>query len=191
MRPNRGGPSLRGRLVGWLVSGLSLAKVATVVTSVTAILGLIFLLQPDWKPQPLQELSGKLTDLAVERHVTLHEYRGRFRASGDDGAGDGRQVGHIVHFTAEIKGFKGKTCQMQWVVYDATSKARLGDTYSGGINLSPEALSDRVSWAAWIPAGLGTVFVRLELYDQKNIRLTWADTEVFDATGSTGTGRLP
>jgi hypothetical protein len=32
------------RLVGRLASGLSLAKVATLVTSITAVLGLIFLL---------------------------------------------------------------------------------------------------------------------------------------------------
>lgn len=148
-----------------------------------------------------QTLRATLTDLKVERGVSLEDYLARAEMSVEDYSTEELQeVGIVVNFIAEIEGFEGRECTLRWTVHSADTQSPVPGLWEENIVLIPEAQIDRASdyfWGPlpdeWIPfpSDEYRFFVRLELYDDQRVRLTYADTEEITRvlrhdTGGTG-----
>jgi|GEM_PF-3365030 len=153
----------------------------SIASAITGILGFIFLVLPDLKPEPHRPpptMGAELTDLSLEYGVNHAEY---LRSKGLAATpSDFNETGVIIHFTAKIAGFKGEKCQVWGSVYDSQAVSKLFDLPEGR-NFTSDADEDRASSELWVPSPVrkGAFFVRLELYDPKNTRLTYKDSGVF------------
>jgi hypothetical protein len=132
-----------------------------------------------------KKLGATLSKLTPDTNVTLEEYLKQSSLSPDEYALEElRQVGCLIHFQVEIEGFSGRECAARWSVYDAKSRSRieLPDPWADvqePIRFTPEQVTDSAAENFWVPS-LDTdrpFFVRVELYDDKGVRLTFADTE--------------
>ena len=152
-----------------------------IASAITAILGFIFLVSPDLKPEPDRPpptMGAELSDLSLEYGVNHAEYLRRKGLTAI--TSDFNTTGVIIHFTAKISGFKGGKCQVWGAVYDSQAVSKLFDLPEGR-NFIPDADEDRASSELWVPSPVrkGSFFVRLELYDPKGTRLTYKDSGVF------------
>jgi hypothetical protein len=155
--------------------------------SITAILILIFLVFPDWKPAPTPPppppppMGAELTNLSLEYRVTFADYlRSKGLPTNRYSPADLSYPGMIVHFTAKISGFKGQQCKVRGAIYDVQAGSKFSDLTDEEV-LIPEANEDRASSKLWVPSPnrKGSFLVRLELYDPKGMRLVYTDSSPF------------
>jgi hypothetical protein len=166
-------------------AGFPLGKIVAIVTALGTLVGVVFLLLPNLKPEPPPtHLSATINNVSVEHNVTYEQYLKRLRhpTLGYDYRVL-NLVGDIINFSVEIEGFKLQKCPMRWSVHDAQTKAlvpepELVDQLASV--LTPEAVYDRAVSYIWVPlpAREGTFFVRLTIYDSKNVPLGYVDTEI-------------
>ena len=132
-----------------------------------------------------KKLGATLSKLTFNANVTLEEYLKQSSLSPDEYVSEElQQTGCLIHFQVEIEGFTGRECAARWSVYDAESRSRidLPEPWTEAqkpINFTPEQATDSAAEYFWVPPlnTDRTFFVRVELYDDKGVRLTFADTE--------------
>jgi hypothetical protein len=171
-------------------SKFNLTTLSTLIAIMTGGLGIFFLLNPDDKPVVPDEMGATISNVKIEPNISLNDY---LLSSGVKwGISANRytseqlqEIGHVVSYTAEIKGFNGRKCVLQWSLFSADTQSRvagMADRYWG--DLTPEAASDKASEPIWIPLPSidGNYFVRLAILDDKGVTLATEDSNVFQVT---------
>ncbi len=130
---------------------------------------------------PPRQIRAELSRISIEHNVRFGDYVDRpGPPDGDYTRAEGRKVGNVVDFQVRILGLKGRKNTVTWAVYTSgSSPRRLYDDTPW--ELIPEADDDRASLDVWVPlpASPGRYFVRLEVRDFRNNRLTYADSRTF------------
>jgi hypothetical protein len=187
--------------VGKRVSVVAVA-VGGIIGATSALLTSLFLVRPN-----LAQSTGNkaaITDVAVEREVTLEQYFAHFSVKSslqrlkaaypdrpqillDRNGPRLHTLGTVIDFGIEVSGLRGVPVGGRWSVFDADSGKRLGESE----DLDPLPLSFKIekkdsdtgSWESWIDTSSfssRTFFVRLELFAEKDdTRITFKDTAVF------------
>lgn len=146
--------------------GMTLLKlVGTVVTVVSGIVGLVFLLLPQLKPEgPPQNQQANLSKPRVEPNISRAQY---LRRTDDELAGFTKKElavrGAFIELRVEIVGYKGKLLVLKWELIDASNGNQLHDERSDGF-IAP-ANEGAVTQRLFVPLPRrpGTFFVRIEL----------------------------
>jgi hypothetical protein len=177
-----------------------LTAVVALVVSGTA---LTFDLWPALKPDPRETFRADVAVFAVDRGVTLDEYLHRttfsstdyrkvrdeqLRAAGlkpsSSPTGLLTLSGEVVYVESTVEGFKRRSVTLRWSLYDAQTHVRLrGPSFSGvpAAEVDLEAPTDRTLQEIWLPPppGEGRYFVRVALYDERDVLLDVGDSAPF------------
>lgn len=161
---------------------------------ITAVLGVIFLLVPSWRPLPRDKIAATVTVGSLEPHVTVqdwarrqyprdHEERLRGLVGRNVLARDRRVPGLVVYVRLGAEGFKHRSVKLRARVYDADTDAldpdiTLGLIYPKAGNLEIDAPSrSSVQLLLFRDFGVsGRWFVRVEAYDDDGI-LAYGDSK--------------
>jgi hypothetical protein len=181
--------------------GTAVTALVALLASVTA---LTFDLWPGLKPDPREKFRADVAVFAVDRGVTLDEYLRRTTFSQPDyrrareeqtraaGLPAGSQSnaglltlsGEVAYVASTVEGFKRRSVTLRWSLYNGRTHSRLrGPSFSGvpAAELELEAPTDRTVQEIWLPPvpGRGPYFVRVALYDQRDVLLAVADSKTF------------
>lgn len=128
-------------------------------------------------------LDAKLEKPTIETNVKLSDFLNQMNISpADYSAEDLQQIGYVVHFQVQLIGFKGRTCKARWELFDDLSKSKFvlpsWDKVQEPVELTAEANTDSASPNFWVPPVIrnGAFFVRVRIYDDRGVELTYADT---------------
>ena len=93
-------------------------------------------------------------------------------------------LGVTLGFDLELEGFKGRSVEVRWSLYDAGAGERVPRDWLSNrraLAVRPEAAFDRPSAEFWVPLPKqrGPFFVRLSVYDDQGRRLAYADSKSF------------
>jgi hypothetical protein len=158
------------------------AQIGGAASAVAAILGIVFLLQPDLAPKGSPtEKSARLGALKVDQPVTYRQYLQRTNLSGGDyGEAYLRRPGVFVQFDVEIVGYEGAQLPLRWSLYDAEGGQQVGE--SEATTLRAEAPRDRATWHIWapLPRRRGPFFLLIQIFEKDDIvPLDRVETEKF------------
>jgi hypothetical protein len=146
-------------------------KISGAATAISAVLGVVFILWPQLKPEPPPPVkSAQLAKLTVDRKVTFGQYLDRFDLPKDAfSANQLARQGVFLQFRIETTGFKGKELPLKWELFDAKSGNQVGESKSTFVE--PGANTDSLSWHAWVPlpGRKGPFFVLVQLLNEKGI----------------------
>ena len=160
------------------------AEIGGVVSTLAAIVGLVFTLAPSLQPEPPPpRKEAAFREIEVERNVT----RGQYLQRVDQGPGSYaprqlRESGVLVRFNVVMTGHKGDDLPLRWALYDARTGSQLHKDMA--TTLTPEAETDQASWQVWapVPAKGGLYYVLLQLFEEDgHVPINHAQTEPFGA----------
>jgi hypothetical protein len=107
--------------------------ITAIATVVTAVLGVVFLLIPSWRPLPRDEIGASLSIITLENGVPLldwaarqypHDTAARLRdLLGHDPTPTDRSVaGLVAYVRLETQGFKRRSIRLRPRLYDAKTR---------------------------------------------------------------------
>jgi hypothetical protein len=186
------------------LSSRGVTAVTALVALVASAVALAFDLWPGLKPDPRENFRADVGVFSVDRGVTLDDYLRRTTFSRADyrqarakhlsaaGVPEGDPstrglltlAGEVVYVASTLQGFKRRSVTLRWSLYDARTRTRLnGPSFSGvsAAQVEVEAPTDRTLQEIWLPPppGRGPYFVRVALYDDRDVLLAVADSEPF------------
>jgi hypothetical protein len=186
------------------VPSRGVTAVTAMVALAASVVALTFDLWPGLKPDPREKFRADVTVFAVDRGVTLDEYLHRttfsradyrqarakqLHAAGvptGDPSARGLLIlsGEVVYVASTVEGFKRRSVTLRWSLYNARTRMRLsGSSFSGvsAAKVDLEAPTDRTLQEIWLPPppGRGPYFVRVALYDRRDVLLAVADSRPF------------
>jgi hypothetical protein len=154
-------------------------------TAIASVLGVLFLLFPNLRPEGNpEELSAEISDLKTEHSILLEQYLKRSGLSTSDyTVRELQTTGIIIYFTVVAHGFRERTLSSQWSIFDAKTQRQIaeeGFSNRPGPEFTPEARRDRAGSDIWvpIPPREGTFYIRLELRDDQKVRLAYKDSDM-------------
>jgi hypothetical protein len=175
---------------------------AAFIAFVTGIVALLFTLFPGLKPFTATELRVAVRIAAVDRQVTLDQWRWRValgdakeharlvsedpvaREFGDD-CGRGTELGFVLFVNTDARGFKRRELTVRAALYNAVTRVRVKDTSQLAVLArvpidAPTAESVQQVWV-WEPSQGPRLYARVEVYDPENHLLAFDDTKPFKA----------
>lgn len=171
-----------------LVRTLGTARGALVATAslVTAVLGVIFLLVPSWRPLPRDRIEASVQVRAVEHNVALEEWARRQytrdparRLRELVGSADvdvSTSTGMVLYVVLRAEGFKRRSISLRTRIYDArtreesTTEAPTLLPRAGRLRIdAPSRSSVQLLLVAELDGLGGSYFVRVEAYDDGGI----------------------
>jgi hypothetical protein len=168
----------------------SLAKALPFLVAIPGLAAFVWQLNPDWKPDPRNQLQASVKAIAVDRNVTPRQFM-KFREISQAGFRKEQLdlPGEVIYLLIEIEGRKGHTVDARFSLYNFKTGQRV-DPF---INLplqgyQPQTPEDRSVQAAWIPSPIGPrrqYFARIELLDG-DTTLAIADTQRFAGSALPG-----
>lgn len=178
-------------LLGWL--GTAPGALKATATLVTAVLGVVFLLVPEWRPLPRDEIRASITVDAIESDVSVVDWARRQYPGHPDRAlreligkgGDRGFRGLVVYVNLQADGFKRRAIRLRTRVYDATTKrpdenldpAGMAYPKAGRLEIdAPSRASVQLLLLDDFSDLGGRYFVRVEAYDEDGI-LAFADSK--------------
>lgn len=191
---------------------ISVDRLAALVALVAGASALYFTYHPDQRPFAPTDLSAHVRVDAIERGVTLDQWRWRVSV-GDrdthaellaqdsaeqefhDGCGSGAEAGYLLYVDTDAKGFKKHSLSIRAALYDAHRKARIpvADRYASLAKVpvqAPTAESVAEIWL-WDPGVHRRLFARVELYAAHDQLIGFADSKPFASLGSRELKALP
>jgi len=177
-----------------------------VAAGLTTIIGFLFLLSPNYKPSTISTYEFK--NLAIERGVTLGQYiddapvPSLFKDPNKDwsierNADKLTAIGTVVLFDSEVRGRPRDKIALRWLLFDATTKKRLGTSLKldplcgwhrhsefGCLARTPNRLdNDIASFQVWVDTSPypdhKCFFIRLEAFTNNGSRLTSKESDDF------------
>jgi len=95
-------------------------------------------------------------------------------------------IGAVVNFHLELEGYEGRSSELRWTLFDAKKKTRVRHrpwlVNRRALRLTPDAPVEGASSQIWVPLpkGLkGPFFARLEVRDDKGVRVDYANSDRF------------
>lgn len=137
--------------------------------------------------KPLVQTNVALRDFSMERGVDTTVYTEEQLA----------QVGYITNFKVQIDGFKGRTCKLRWELFDVEKRERIvppgWNAVQDPVDLKPERDSDSAASEFWVPptGSDRPFFVRVRLFDDKNVELDFEDSDAVTPRASAQTSPSP
>ena len=179
------------------------AALGGIIGSVSATLGLLFLIRPNLAPSTGNR--AEITQIALEPRVTLHDYLLHFSVAKtwprvqralpkdhaqvwvENVARRSNTLGTVIHFGLQVDGLHGIHIGQRWSLFDGDTGIRLGESEALDplpLDFSPEKNgADTGSWEVWVDTSqfaARNFFVRLELYEEgDDTRITFKDTPSF------------
>lgn len=168
---------------------------------ITAVLGVVFLLLPSWKPLSRDKIEASVTIAAIERDVSLRDWSER-QFPGDPagelrrlvgrplGKGEDESVGTVAYVQLRADGFKRRTIELRTRIYDARTRrppesADFGVVYpkSGRLKIdAPSRGSVQLIMLDRFTIVPGCYFIRVEAYDKGGI-LAYDDSKIIEGAG--------
>ena len=179
------------------VLGTVRGALTATATVLTAVLGVVFLLIPSWRPLPRDRISASLSIVTLEHDVGLLDWAGR-QYPGDTAKRLRRLIGHeptendrstsglVVYVRLETDGFKRRSIRLRPRVYDAITQrplenAEIETLYPKTRLLkidAPSRSSIQLLLLDSLTGFPGPYFIRVEAYDDAGI-LAFADSRRF------------
>lgn len=169
---------MSNRAVRSLLSQTGVATTA-IVALVASVVGLLFQLAPQLRPDPRDRVGAEISVFAVEPGATLGEWIARGfpperqealrRQYSDQGAG-----GELLYVRMAVDGHKHRDVALQYDVHHASNGQRVAPEDIDGPTLEPLELSspsERSVQMLWIPSFRGEpdVFIRVALWDGRGM----------------------
>jgi len=131
------------------------------------VLGLVFLLFPDLRPDPTpDESSATLSQPTLEQPVTFGQYLDRVESPRDPYTPEQlAEGGAFVVLQVEIKGYNGERLPTRWYVLD-TGTHEIVNQQSRRYVFEPDRDVATFSWPVWaaVPEEPGTFKLVFEIY---------------------------
>jgi hypothetical protein len=148
--------------------GRALAATATVAATVV---GLLFVLWPELKPEaPPTAKGAELSDATLDRKATFAQYLDRLAEShAPFQRAQLRRRGVLIGFRMMAQGYNGARLPLRWQLINARTGSQVAQ--SQDLFYTPEAEEDRNTWSVWVPVPSGdrrVFFVEIELRDDRN-----------------------
>jgi hypothetical protein len=138
----------------WHLRRPTVFEAGAFVAMVAAIVGLVFIFKPGWKPQPPPRVAkATISDVEALRPVSFRRFlqRQQIPIPPEMTPEFLARRGVMVEFHYEIIGLSGKHLRLAWDVSDwATNDLVAGEQSS--YELVPSKNDDAGDWAIWIPA---------------------------------------
>jgi hypothetical protein len=157
-------------------------------SAIAAVLGVVFLLIPSWRPLSRDKIEASVAIAAIERNVTLREWsqrqfpgdpRGELRRlfGRDLVKGDDTARGNIAYVRLHADGFKRRSIKLRARIYDAHSRRPPRNTdfdvvypSSGKLDIdAPSRASVQLIMLDPFTQVPGCYFIRVEAYDKGGI----------------------
>jgi hypothetical protein len=178
-----------------------------VIALVAATVGLLFDVRPELRPDPRDQIGGRISSFAVEPGVRYDDFlqrssrdRTTYRrrrdaylraASADPGrttpteARDLLSLRGTMHYVnTTVEGFKRRTVVLRWSLYSATTQRRIrapGYEAVEAADVKLDAPNDSSVAQVWTPPvfARSAIFARLELVTSEGYVLAIADSKPY------------
>jgi hypothetical protein len=183
---------------------LTVAAVSSLISLAAGALGLVFVVRPNWRPDPGERQVAQATVVDVEPGVSIADYVGRIgrevpNVMGDYvgvGVGGGADTritrclpGDVYYIQQNLEGFKDRSTSIVKYTYDSKTRLRLRgafQTVSGGgpiLDVKHSRTIDQSVVPVWVqwPFRAGRFFVRFEIFHKKAF-LTLVNASPFSMT---------
>jgi hypothetical protein len=183
------------------------ALLTALLALASGVVGLVFDLWPELRPDPRTTRAAEVAVVAVERAVPIDDWLHRVSPTRQAYAARRRAhlrnafagmptptraevksalgvKGQLVYVRTHIEGFKRRSLRLRWSMYRAAGERRLanlGLANATGASVVGEAPSDTSVVLVWTPAVpvRDTLFVRFELVDPAGTVLAVGDSRRF------------
>ena len=160
------GPTQRVRT--WLGELSTTVKaVGGVAVALAAILALVFVIKPDWKPTPTpDEGSATFSKPTLEQPVSYGQYLDRVEIPRDTSTQEElARPGVLAGVMVTIKGYKDRALPLRWYVLD-TGTHEIVDQQSKRYDLQADRNEAPVVWPFWVPLprGPGPFKIVVQIY---------------------------
>ena len=163
-------------------------EVAATVSTLGTLIGLVFIFFPDLQPRSggcPGPVAATLSRISVEVGTTWRHYVAEVNldvASYPDDVLETR--GAILHYTASLKGYRGKPVSLRWSLYDAATGAPLRGpfvTNQIALELTPRSCDENAGQPIWIHTEKqrGRIHARIFVYDGSGLLRDSQVTEPF------------
>jgi hypothetical protein len=171
--------------------------VTAAATVITAVLGVVFLLIPSWRPLSRDKIEASVSVIALEHDVPLEEWARRQYPGDPKGAlrkllghpindNDRAVTGLVLYVRLQADGFKRRSIRLRPRVYDAKTRRPPEDAdfqsiypETGRLKIdAPSRSSIQLILLDSFSGIPGRYFVRVEAYDSGGI-LAFDDSEPF------------
>lgn len=127
-------------------------QMTAVVTLITGIVTLVFLLRPGWQPsKPPDEGKAVISEARVVRPFTYGRFLQRLSLpTGTLSHQQLRRQGALVEFHYEITGFRKKQLPLRWELSDRDTNDLVGEDRA--LTIEPSTNSEGRDWYVWVPA---------------------------------------
>jgi hypothetical protein len=129
-------PSFRS-LTAWSTKRVAgfITVIAALATAVAAIIGVVFTLSPNLKPEPLPpKRSAELSELALDPNARYSQYIDRLRVKrlrkSDFTPEKLREQGAVVSFRVRMVGYKDEPLHLDWQLIDVSTGRELHEDRS-------------------------------------------------------------
>jgi len=137
--------------------------IGAAATAIAAVLGVVFLLVPNLKPQPTpQKLDGEISSV-IWRQPANHDLN--------------------YDVVASIDGYSGQTCRLAWSVYESQGHY-IGSADTDALDLTAERNEDRGGGPVSIPepSAPGEYYVIFTLFAPNGTQLDSKQSQIFTVT---------
>jgi hypothetical protein len=168
--------------------GTARGSLTATASVITAVLGVVFLLVPSWRPLSRDKIEASVAVAAIERDVSLRDWAQR-QFPGDPGGelrrllgrklaqGDDAALGVVAYVRLHADGFKRRTIQLRTRVYDAETRRPPENSdftvvypSSGKLDIdAPSRASVQLLMLDRFTQVPGCYFIRVEAYDKGGI----------------------
>jgi hypothetical protein len=150
----------------WLAELSTTVKaVGAVAGAIAAIVGLLFIFFPDWRPDPTSdEGSATFAEPTVEQPVTFGQYLDRVEIPREGFTEQQLQrAGALVSVQVTIKGYRDQALPLRWYLLDG---AEIVDQQSRRQALTADRNEAPAAWSFWVPLrpGPGPFKVVVQIY---------------------------
>ena len=161
-------PGRTRRVRTWLGELSTTVKaVGGVAVALAAILALVFVIKPDWKPTGTpDEGSATFSKPTLEQPVSYGQYLDRVEIPRDTSTAEElARPGVLAGVMVTIKGYKGKALPLRWYVLDLGTH-EIVDQQSKSNRLEADRNEAPVVWPFWVPLpqGPGPFKIVLQIY---------------------------
>jgi hypothetical protein len=130
----------------------TLGQAAALVGLIGGIVGLVFVIRPDWKPDLSPDVGkADITEVRVRQPVTFRRYLQRLKLEpGTLSEQQLSRLGVLIAFEAQIDGFKGKELPLRWELNNNDTGELVAANEA--VSIVPSTNEEGRTWFVWVPA---------------------------------------